>query len=229
MARSRPLRRPVPPEPQRQQKQADREQGRSAVADRGDEPGLVRRGDLPRPHRLEDAGHLVTLAASGKEALELVAKQEFDLLFLDLKMPGMDGADVYQQIRAHKPRLPVVIITGYPDSDIMAKALAQGPFGVMNKPFGESDILGATRNFLRISPKTVENQFWGEQIDHFFDGIRGLGVHQPDPSDKFRNRQAATLVVSAFPDDEVVNVGAFPVHFFDRPVLVQNFSISVPR
>ena len=103
---------------------------------------------------LEDAGHLVSMASSGAEALELIKKKDFDLVFLDLKMPGMDGADTYRQIRAHKPRLPVVIITGYPDSDVMAKALAQGPFGVMNKPFGESDILSATRNFLRISPET---------------------------------------------------------------------------
>jgi len=80
-----------------------------------------------------------------------VKQQDLDLVFLDLKMPGMDGAELFRQIKAIKPELPVTIITGYPDSDMMVRALAQGPFGVMNKPFGESDIITAVHSFLRIT------------------------------------------------------------------------------
>ena len=78
-------------------------------------------------------------------------QRDFDLVFLDLKMPGMDGAELFRQIRTIKPRLPVTIITGYPDSEMMVRALAQGPFGVMNKPFGESDIVAAVNTFLGIT------------------------------------------------------------------------------
>jgi FixJ family two-component response regulator len=63
----------------------------------------------------------------------------------------MDGAELFHQIKIVRPRLPVTIITGYPDSDMMARALAHGPFGVMSKPFGESDIVAAVKNFLRIT------------------------------------------------------------------------------
>ena len=66
-------------------------------------------------------------------------------------MPGMDGAELFRQIKTIKPELPVTIITGYPDSEMMARALAQGPFGVMSKPFGESEIIAAVNNFLRIA------------------------------------------------------------------------------
>jgi len=100
---------------------------------------------------LEELGHRVITAEFAAEGLELVKQQHFDLVFLDLKMPGMDGAELFHQIKAVKPRLSVTIITGYPDSDMMARALARGPFGVMSKPFGESDIVAAVKNFLRIT------------------------------------------------------------------------------
>ena len=100
---------------------------------------------------LEELGHTVMVAGTSSEGLELVKQQDFDLVFLDLKMPGIDGAELFSQIKTIKPKLPVTIITGYPDSEMMVRALAQGPFGVMNKPFNESDIVAAVNNFLRIT------------------------------------------------------------------------------
>ena len=102
---------------------------------------------------LEELGYTVMVAETGFEGLELVKQRDFNLVFLDLKMPGIDGAELFRRIRTIKPNLPVTIITGYPDSDMMARALAQGPFGVMNKPFGESDIITAVANFLHITQR----------------------------------------------------------------------------
>jgi len=102
---------------------------------------------------LEELGHSVIAVDSGSKGLELVKRQDFDLVFLDLKMPGMVGDDFFGRLRAIKPGLPVTIITGYPDSGMMSRALAQGPFGVMNKPFGESDIIAAVNTFLHITQK----------------------------------------------------------------------------
>ncbi len=102
---------------------------------------------------LEELGHGVIAVETAAEGLELVKQQDFDLVFLDLKMPGMVGDEAFGQIKAIKPRLPVTIITGYPDSGMMARTLAQGPFGVMNKPFAESDIINAVANFLSITQR----------------------------------------------------------------------------
>ena len=102
---------------------------------------------------LEELGHRVVAVETGAEGLELVKQRDFDLAFIDLKMPGMVGDELFGRIKAIKPRLPVTIITGYPDSGMMARALAQGPFGVMNKPFGESDIIDAVANFLSITKR----------------------------------------------------------------------------
>ena len=103
---------------------------------------------------LEELGHRVVVTGTGSEGIKLVKQQNFDLVFLDLKMPGIDGAEIFHQIRTIRPRLPVTIITGYPGSDLMARALALGPFGVMNKPFSEQDLVGTVNNFLRITAKT---------------------------------------------------------------------------
>ena len=93
----------------------------------------------------------VITAETGHIALEILESTSVDLVLADIKMPGMDGAELFHQIKTIKPRLPVTIITGYPDSEIMARALAQGPFGVMEKPFGEADIVSAVTSFLGIT------------------------------------------------------------------------------
>lgn len=58
----------------------------------------------------------------------------FDLVSIDPKMPQMDGAEVLRRIREAKPRMPVTILSDDPDSELLAKALQQGHFGLMAKP-----------------------------------------------------------------------------------------------
>lgn len=77
--------------------------------------------------------HILT-AASGEEALEIAKQSDLDLVLLDLIMPGISGVETFRQLHALRPELPVVIVTGYPDSDLMSKALAIGPFTMINKP-----------------------------------------------------------------------------------------------
>ncbi len=103
---------------------------------------------------LKANGFGVTTADDPIKGLELVKSGDYSMVFLDLKMPGMDGAELFRQIRAAKRDLPVTIITGFPDGDLMMKALAHGPFGVMRKPFTESDILTAVNSYIRSGSST---------------------------------------------------------------------------
>ena len=100
---------------------------------------------------LEDEGFRVTTVNDSHQALELVKEGDYALLFLDLKMPEMDGAELLKQIRTIKPEMPVTVVTGYPESDLMMKALNYGPLWVMKKPFKSSDVLTSVRNYLRVS------------------------------------------------------------------------------
>jgi excisionase family DNA binding protein len=107
---------------------------------------------------LNDLGHTAALARDGNQALELMKQSDFDLVFLDLLLPGMDGAELLKKLRALKPRMPVIIITGHPDSDIMSRALVEGPFGVMRKPFSQDDITTALASFLpNMRPASTES------------------------------------------------------------------------
>ena len=99
---------------------------------------------------LKTNGYGVETATDSRKGLELVKSGEFAMVFLDLKMPGIDGAEVFRQIRESRKDLPVTIITGFPDGELMMKALAHGPFGVMRKPFKESDILTAVNSYMRV-------------------------------------------------------------------------------
>jgi excisionase family DNA binding protein len=99
---------------------------------------------------LEKLGHEVLIAESGIHGLEIVKNQDLDLVFLDLRMPDIDGAEVFKQIKQLKPEMQVIIVTGYPESELMMKALKYGPFGVMNKPFSGPDLIQVVNCFLRI-------------------------------------------------------------------------------
>ena len=83
---------------------------------------------------LADSSCDAVLVESGEMAGEKVKEQQFDVIFLDLIMPRMNGADTFREIHKVDPKSYVVIITAYPNSDLMWEALEIGPFAVMKKP-----------------------------------------------------------------------------------------------
>ena len=97
---------------------------------------------------LEELGHEVIAVENSSKGLQLIKQQDFTMVFLDLKMPDIDGAELFRQIKTIRPKLPVIIITGYPNSEIMARALVYAPFALMNKPFNAVDIITAVNTFL---------------------------------------------------------------------------------
>jgi excisionase family DNA binding protein len=97
---------------------------------------------------LDEPGYQVTTVLSSIEALELLKTKNYDLIFLDLLIPELDGAELFHRIRQMDKKIPVAIITGYPDSDMMARAMEHGPFTVLKKPFTSDDILNTVRNFV---------------------------------------------------------------------------------
>ncbi len=111
-----------------------------------DEPII---GQLFR-NSLEKNGYQVTTTLSSLEALEFIARQCFDLIFLDLVMPELDGSELFRRIRKIDKQVPIAIITGYPDSDLLKKAKEHGPFIIMIKPFTGDDILESVRRFTKI-------------------------------------------------------------------------------
>jgi DNA-binding NtrC family response regulator len=84
---------------------------------------------------LEGQGLAVNLAASGSEALELMAIHPADVMLLDIKMPGIDGIEVLKRIRTSYPETVVIMITGYPTIDTAIECIKLGALDYLVKPF----------------------------------------------------------------------------------------------
>ena len=89
---------------------------------------------------LEVAGFVVHTAQDGEAGLRHVEEHAPDMVLLDLQMPKMNGPEFLRRFRPDHPDTPVIIVTAYPESDLMLEAMRQGPLGLLAKPI-ESDRL----------------------------------------------------------------------------------------
>jgi excisionase family DNA binding protein len=83
---------------------------------------------------LKKIGFSRVVVGTVKEAIAALEKQKFDLVFLDLKLPDGPADDVYDFVKREQPDCPIIIITGYPDSEMLDRILAKGPITVLKKP-----------------------------------------------------------------------------------------------
>ena len=103
-----------------------------------------------------DKGYVVITAQNGAEALEKMRTQQYDLIFTDIKMPGMDGVELAEQVKARQPWTPVVIITGYGTEGNEARAKAAGVSDFMRKPLSPEMIEeSAAHALLESAPALV--------------------------------------------------------------------------
>jgi two-component system nitrogen regulation response regulator NtrX len=107
---------------------------------------------------LEYEGHDVQEASSGPEALALVHREAPDLVFLDIKMPGMDGLEVLQKMREVNDAVPIVIISGHATVTTAVEATKLGAFDFIEKPLSSERVLVTIRNALDQTRLADENR-----------------------------------------------------------------------
>jgi two-component system response regulator HydG len=83
---------------------------------------------------LELRNYEVATTSNGFKALEMVERNGFDLVLMDIKMPGMDGLETFKKIKEIAPTTPVIMITAYAVEDLVKEALREGAFGALKKP-----------------------------------------------------------------------------------------------
>jgi len=95
-----------------------------------DDAGMTKTlGDI-----LELVGHNVAIAQSGPEAIEKVEASAFDCIFMDIRMPGMNGVEAFKEIKRLAPDCPVVMMTAYALHDLIEEAKREGALAVIDKP-----------------------------------------------------------------------------------------------
>ena len=105
---------------------------------------LIVDDDIGVRQLIEDAiveqGYKVVAVENGERALEELERQRFDVIFLDLVLPGLSGVDVIRSIKGRNKRTLVAVITGHGDDPIALEAMSLGPLFFIRKPFKMSDI-----------------------------------------------------------------------------------------
>ena len=94
---------------------------------------------------LTPEGYEVISTASGREGIELLEKEPFAIVLLDLKMPDMDGIEVLKKIKERWPDTKVIMITGYSTVETAVQALRLGAYNHIEKPFTPNTLLAAVK------------------------------------------------------------------------------------
>jgi DNA-binding NtrC family response regulator len=128
--------------------------------------------------RLEIRGFHVTKATNGAEALQAARSDKFDLALLDLKMPGLDGKEVLQQLKKEHKHLEVIILTGHGSLDSAVECTKLGAFGYLPKPYELENLIKVLKEAYeeRLKKKFQLDQGKMEEIMKIATGDSPLGI-----------------------------------------------------
>jgi len=104
---------------------------------------------------LTGKGYAVITAENGEEALRKLNEEKYDLVYTDIRMPGMSGLEVAEHVKAQQPWTPVVIITGYGTEAAESRAKAAGVSSFMHKPLSPEMIEGSARDAMVAAAANV--------------------------------------------------------------------------
>lgn len=145
------------------------------------------------PANLQLAGELlrglnteVVLATSGKEALEWCRKQEFDLIFMDIQMPGMDGIETTKRLRIDHPRrrTPIIALTAHSMTEQKAELLIAGMDDCVSKPVSENQLAHIVNRWVPLNGRqAVEGPVHGTPTQPRLPAIELAEDEQPSPVD----------------------------------------------
>ncbi len=128
---------------------------------------------------LRKDGHHPFSAMSGEEGLELMEREEVDLVLLDLMLPGMHGMEVLREMRKHHPDVVVVVITAFSSIESAIDAMREGAFHYIPKPFKNEEVLLTVRKGLEQRRLTAENRSLKEQLRQRFAFDNIIGKSKP--------------------------------------------------
>ena len=114
---------------------------------------------------LRKEGYRVKTAVEGREGLDILGKETFQAVFLDLKLPGIKGMDILSRIKESSPETPVIIITGYTSVESAIEAMKRGAFDYMAKPFTPEAVRVVTRKALESRRLLYENIYLKRELE----------------------------------------------------------------
>ncbi len=119
----------------------------------------------------ESKDYQVSEAEDGLLGLELITKNDYDLVLCDIKMPKMDGVEVLEKVQKIKPEIPFIMISGHGDLETAVETMRMGAFDYISKPPDLNRLLNAVRNALDRKVLVVENKRLKKKVNKKYEMI----------------------------------------------------------
>ena len=130
--------------------------------------------------RLRMGGVTVETADSAAAALDRIAERDYDAIVTDIKMPGMDGLELLDEIRTRRPDTPTLIITGHGENDLVVHALRGGARDFIQKPIDRDYFVAALYRAIRehVASRQVKErqeamETWAEELEGVVEKLEG--------------------------------------------------------
>jgi two-component system NtrC family response regulator len=128
---------------------------------------------------LEEEGYEVLTALGGPEALGIQKSSDLDLVLTDMKMPGMDGIDLLEQIKARDPELPVIMMTAHGTIDKAVEAMQKGAYSYILKPFDNERLILYVRKAIATYQVVKENRRLRDAVESQYQFGKIIGKSKP--------------------------------------------------
>jgi DNA-binding response OmpR family regulator len=166
---------------------------------------------------LQHAGFEVTTAENGEQGLSFIETTNFDLIFMDLRMPGMAGMDALKLIHASYPNLPVILFTAQPDLSSAVEALRNGATDYLLKPLKPQAVIERAQSILASQQKENRKREIILQIEALQAELKSLSSGQTGP-----------LQVASLTTDRFLKRGALVLDLHKRCLIVNEQTINIP-
>lgn len=169
---------------------------------------------------LQQAGFEVTTAENGEQGLAFIQTTKFDLIFMDLRMPGKAGLDVLKLIHASHPTLPVVLFTAQPDLNSAVEALRNGATDYLLKPLKPQTLIERAQSILANQYKENRKREIALQIEALQMELKNLVNSE---GDQVRLMPAASMAIERF-----LKRGALVLDMHTRRLIINEQTINLP-
>ena len=167
---------------------------------------------------LQQAGFEVTTAENGDQGISFIQTTNFDLIFMDLRMPGIAGMDALKIIHASFPNLPVILFTAQPDLNSAVEALRNGATDYLLKPLKPQAVIERAQSVLENQQRETRKREIALQIEALQAELKSLSTGKTGPL------QAANLNIDRF-----IKRGALVLDLHKRCLIINEQTINIPH
>jgi two-component system, NarL family, invasion response regulator UvrY len=169
-------------------------------------------------------------AANGQEVLNYIRKKDYDLVLLDISMPGRSGLEVLKDLKSEKPKLPVLILSIYPEEQYAIRALRAGASGYMTKASAPNELIAAIRK-ISEGGKYISASL-AEKLAYYLDGDASKPPHETlsDREYQVLLMIASGKTVTAIADElclSVKTISTYRTHILDKMKMKNNAEITL--